>query len=99
MIVDNQISRIVRPGILIWLTVLFSALMLLDGNWRTFQIKEVYIGVLETIMVAAYAAYFLGKSGEKISHIRESKYMPRRRRGVPVETEEDEGEFDYDTRY
>jgi len=68
---DNQISRIVRPAILIWLTLLFTGLMILDGNFKEFTVRDVYITVLETIMVAAYAAYFLGKSVEHVTRIKE----------------------------
>ena len=70
---DNYISRIVRPGILIWLTILFSVLMLVDGNVKTFTVKKIYIDVLETVMAAAYTSYFLGKSGEHISRINGGK--------------------------
>ena len=76
---DNYISRIVRPGVLIWLTVLFTVLMLVDGNVKIFTVKEIYINVLETIMVTAYASYFLGKSGEHISRINGREYRDRDR--------------------
>lgn len=66
---DNLISRLVRPAILIWFTLLFTVIMLLDGNFREFTIRDAYLSLLETIMVVVYTAYFLGKSGEHISRI------------------------------
>ena len=66
---DNALSRLVRPSILIWLTFLFSVAMITDGNFLSITIKEVYVTVLETILVVAYTAYFIPKSFERISRI------------------------------
>jgi len=49
---------------MIWLTLLFSALAVIDGNFFSMTIKEAYITVLESILIVVYGAYFLGKSYE-----------------------------------
>ncbi len=73
---DNALSRVIRPMTLVWFSLVFTALMLTDGNFRDFTVKEVYIGVLESILVTMFAAYFLGKSGEHISRINKKKKDP-----------------------
>ena len=72
---DNYISRIVRPSILIWLTVFFTVLAVIDGNFANFTVRDVYVGTLETILVAAYGGYFLGKSYEHATRIRRGDYQ------------------------
>ncbi len=66
---DNAISRIVRPGVLIFLTALFTFIVLADGNLYTFTVKEVYSKGLEALLEVAYTAYFLGKSVEHSTRI------------------------------
>ncbi len=66
---DSTLSRTIRPSILIWLTLLFSALMVIDGNFFGIVIKEVYVGVLESIMMVVYGAYFVAKSVEHVTRI------------------------------
>jgi len=73
---DNYISRIVRPSILIWLTVFFTVLAVIDGNFANFTVRDVYVSTLETILVAAYGGYFLGKSYEHATRIRRGNYQP-----------------------
>ncbi len=70
---DSWLSRVVRPFHLIWFSLLFTAILLTDGNIEGFTVKEVYITVLETILVVMYGSYFLGKSGEHITRINNPK--------------------------
>ena len=75
---DNIISRIVRPSILIWLTVFFTVLAVTDGNFFDFTVRDVYVTTLETILVAAYGGYFLGKSYEHATRInKEGSWLPK----------------------
>ena len=66
---DNKFSRYIRPGIMLWLTALFSTLMVIDGNFFGIIIKEAYISVMEALMVVVYGAYFVAKSAEHITRI------------------------------
>ena len=61
---DNTFSSLIRPSLMLWLTVLFSTLMIVDGNFFEITIKECYITVLESILMVVYGAYFIGKSYE-----------------------------------
>ena len=61
---DNIISRLIRPSLMIWLTVLFSAFAIIDGNFFNMAVKDVYINVLESILMVMYGSYFIGKSYE-----------------------------------
>ncbi len=66
---DNIISRLIRPGIMIWFSLWFTIIMILDGNYEKFTVKDAYIGLLETVLVVIFTSYFLGKSGEHITRI------------------------------
>ena len=70
---DNQLSRLIRPGLMLWLTALFSALMVIDGNYFEITIKSCYITVLESILIVVYGSYFLGKSYEHGTRINNEK--------------------------
>lgn len=66
---DNEhfITRLVRPAIVIWSFVMLTAVMLMDGNIGTFEIKEAYIPLLETVVVTAVVAYMGSRGAEKIT--------------------------------
>lgn len=66
---DSLLSRLIRPSIMIWLTGLFSALMVIDGNFFDVNVKEAYIGVIESLLIVVYGAYFVAKSVEHVSRI------------------------------
>ena len=70
---DHPISRWVRPGILIWLTAILSVLMVIDGNFFGIVVKDAWIGLLESITMVAFSAYFLGRSYEKGKRIEDEK--------------------------
>jgi len=67
---DSILSRRIRPGILIWLTFIFTVAMFTDGNVSTLSIKEIYIKVLESILIVVYSAYFIAKSTENAFRIK-----------------------------
>jgi len=66
---DNQLSRLIRPSVLIWLTVMFSVFAVVDGNFFNIIIKEVYVRVLESILIVVYGSYFIAKSAEHVTRI------------------------------
>jgi hypothetical protein len=51
--------------VLIYLTIIFTALCFTDGNIGEFQIAEAYIPIFQTLLVTVYGAYFVGRSWEK----------------------------------
>jgi len=68
---DNEhiITRAIRPSVVVWSYVLLTIAMFADGNIGTFQIKEAYIPLLETIVVTVTIAYFGSRGIEKTSRI------------------------------
>lgn len=77
---DNALSRIIRPAVLVWFSLVFTVLMIIDGNIENFTVKGAYITLLETVLVVIYTAYFLGKSGEHISRITKGEEYGESRR-------------------
>jgi len=72
---DNEhfITRLVRPTVVLWVYILFSIVMLTDGNIGEFHIREAYIPVLETILIAVTVAYFGSRGYEKARKISAGK--------------------------
>tara|TARA_R110000822_G_scaffold45861_11_gene122449 strand:- start:223 stop:621 length:399 start_codon:yes stop_codon:yes gene_type:complete len=62
---DSFLSKNIRPIVLIYLTVIFSALAFTDGNIGSFVIAKEYIPIFQTLLVTVYGAYFVGRSWEK----------------------------------
>ncbi len=62
---DSFLSKNIRPMVLIYLTVIFTALCFTDGNIGKFTIAEAYIPIFQTLLVTVYGAYFVGRSWEK----------------------------------
>jgi len=62
---DSFLSKNIRPMVLIYLTIIFTALCFTDGNIGEFQIDQAYIPIFQTLLVTVYGAYFVGRSWEK----------------------------------
>lgn len=62
---DSILSKNIRPMVLIYLTVIFTALAFFDGNIGGFSIEKAYIPIFQTLLVTVYGAYFVGRSWEK----------------------------------
>jgi len=62
---DSFLSKNIRPMVLIYLTIIFTALCFTDGNIGEFKIAEAYIPIFQTLLVTVYGAYFVGRSWEK----------------------------------
>jgi len=56
---DSFLSKNIRPMVLIYLTVIFTALCFFDGNIGEFSIAEEYIPIFQTLLVTVYGAYFV----------------------------------------
>jgi|TARA_B100001093_G_scaffold496249_2_gene541657 hypothetical protein len=66
---DSKLSKNIRPMVLIYLTVIFTACAFFDGNIGQFKIAEEYIPIFQTLLVTVYGAYFVGRSWEKTKQI------------------------------
>jgi len=65
----SWLSKNIRPITLIFLTAVFVVVSLFDGNLGDFTIGEGYIPVYQTLLMTVYAAYFAGRSIEKVKKV------------------------------
>jgi len=70
---DSKLSKNIRPMVLIYLTVIFTACAFFDGNIGEFSISDEYIPIFQTLLVTVYGAYFVGRSWEKAKSISNNK--------------------------
>ena len=66
---DSFLSKNIRPIVLIYLTVIFTALCFFDGNIGQFQIDDAYIPIFQSLLITVYGAYFVGRTWEKAKKI------------------------------
>lgn len=64
---DNAATKMVRPSILVYLTLFVSILAVVDGNW--IQIEDGYLEVFQALLVTVYGFYFTSRGLEKIAKI------------------------------
>ena len=65
----SWLSKNIRPITLIFLTGVFVILSLFDGNMGEFTIGAAYVPVYQTLLMTVYAAYFAGRSIEKVKKV------------------------------
>ena len=65
----SWLSKNIRPMPLIFLTICFVILSVFDGNIREFTIGAAYVPVYQTLLMTVYAAYFAGRSIEKVKKV------------------------------
>ena len=65
----SWLSKNIRPITLIFLTIIFTILSIFDGNVGEFTIGEAYVPVYQTLLMTVYAAYFAGRSIEKVKKV------------------------------
>jgi hypothetical protein len=69
----SWLSKNIRPLTLIFLTVIFTILSIFDGNLQIagedFTIGAAYVPVYQTLLMTVYAAYFAGRSIEKVKKV------------------------------
>ena len=63
---DAWLPKNIRPLTLIFLTTVFVILSVFDGNLGEFSIDQAYVPVYQTLLMTVYAAYFAGRSIEKV---------------------------------
>ena len=66
---DSWLSKNIRPITLIFLTAVFVILSVFDGNLGEFTISDAYVPVYQTLLMTVYAAYFAGRSVEKVKKV------------------------------
>ena len=59
---DNKLSKNIRPMSLIFVTIVFVIISFMDGNVGEFNLNESYIPVYQTLLLAIYGAYFVGRT-------------------------------------
>ena len=65
----SWLSKNIRPLTLIFLTGVFVVLSVFDGNAGDFTIGAAYVPVYQTLLMTVYAAYFAGRSIEKVKKV------------------------------
>ena len=69
----STLSKNIRPLTLIFLTAIFTVLSIFDGNLtigeKAFTIGAAYVPVYQTLLMTVYAAYFAGRSIEKVKQV------------------------------
>jgi hypothetical protein len=65
----SWLSKNIRPMTLIFLTICFVILSVFDGNLGEFTIAAAYVPVYQTLLMTVYAAYFAGRSIEKVKKV------------------------------
>ena len=70
---DSFLSKNIRPLVLIYLTVIFTALAFFDGNIGGFKVDEAYIPIFQSLLITVYGAYFVGRTWEKAKKSSDNK--------------------------
>ena len=70
---DSFLSKNIRPLVLVYLTVIFTALAFFDGNIGGFQVDEAYIPIFQSLLITVYGAYFVGRTWEKAKKSSDNK--------------------------
>ena len=64
---DVRLTKLIRPYSLIALMIMFIGLAVADSiPSLQFEVKDVYVSLLQTLTMTAFGAYFAGRSMEKI---------------------------------
>jgi len=66
---DSWLSKNTRPLTLIYLTFASTMLMIIDSFHTTFDVDESWVGLLKTLLITVYVAYFGSRGAEKITKI------------------------------
>ena len=64
---DVRLTKLIRPYTLIALMIMFVGFAVIDSiESLQFEVKDVYVSLLQTLTMTAFGAYFAGRSLEKI---------------------------------
>ena len=68
---EDTLAKRVRPASLIYLLLFMTVIILADSvGTLDFDVKESYVGLIETLLVTVFVAYFGSRGIEKVSLIR-----------------------------
>jgi hypothetical protein len=71
---DDKLAKRVRPASLLYLMGFMTVIILADSiDGLGFDVKESYVGLIETLLVTVFVAYFGSRGIEKVSQIRSRK--------------------------
>jgi hypothetical protein len=71
---DSWLSKNVRPMVLIYLILVLSVTIILDGvDSIGFNLNTGYINLMETLLITIVVAYFGSRGAEKVMTIRNNK--------------------------
>lgn len=59
------LDKYIRASTIVWLMILFTFNMIADGNFGTYNVKDVYVKGLTEIMFFVIPAYIGAKTVEK----------------------------------
>jgi hypothetical protein len=63
---DVWLAKVIRPLVLIFLLLIYTAFAVLDSMESVaFEVDEGYVSLLEVLMLTAFGAYFAGRTVEK----------------------------------
>jgi hypothetical protein len=63
---ENAVTRLVRPAGLVYMLVVFTAVMFTDGNIGNFKINSAYVPIIETLLTTMIIAYYGSRGVEKM---------------------------------
>jgi hypothetical protein len=63
---DSWLSKNTRPLTLIYLTVCVSLFIIFDSLHLLFDMRDIWIELLQTLLVTVYVAYFGSRGAEKV---------------------------------
>lgn len=62
---EHQITRLVRPLVVVWSFTILTIIVMFDGNVGGFTVNPAYIPIIQTIVVTVTIAYFGSRGVEK----------------------------------
>ena len=66
---DSWLSKNVRPMTLVFLTLVTAIFITLDGS-TNFEVEDVWVDLLKTLLVTTYLAYYGSRGVEKVKNIK-----------------------------
>ena len=63
---DSWLSKNVRPLVLIFLIVCTMLLIFIDAGALNFEVKSIWVDLLQLVLITVIGAYFGGRSIEKV---------------------------------
>lgn len=67
---DSWLSKNVRPITLIYLMIIMTILVIGDSVQNSFMVKDVWVRMIETLLITVFVAYFGSRGFEKYSKIK-----------------------------